>query len=295
MKKYSNFAIVISFFGLWITSIFSMEKQIFLGFSFIMSFGILHGANDLLIIKNLNTDTKSKNFTKLLLQYLLTVFSGGLLFFIAPSLILLFFILISGYHFGEQQLNYLSKNKDKIITQISQLLYGLLILFLLFTFNKNEVCTVINEITNRKFDKEFISYSLYVIIISFSICFIYLFKKNNQLRSKLLFELFYLIVFTILFKVASLIWGFAIYFIVWHSIPSIIDQVKFLYGDFNKINFIYYFKSAVLYWILSLIGLSIFYFVFSNEKLFNSLFFSFLAAITFPHVLVMLKMFYKNG
>ena len=97
-------------------------------------------------------------------------------------------------------------------------------------------------------------------------------------------------VFTIIFKVSTLIWGFTIYFIIWHSIPSIINQTKFLYGTFNYINFIKYIKAALFYWAISLVGLLFFYLLFQNIKLFNTLFFSFLAAITFPHVLVILEM-----
>ncbi len=294
MKQYPSFAIVVSFFGLWITSIFSSENQVFIGFSFILTFGILHGANDLLIIKNLLTENKAISFSKLLLYYIILVLLGGLLFFFAPTIVLLFFILVSGFHFGEQQLNYFDKKENQKMIQISQILYGLLILMLLFTFHKEEVHSIVAEITNREFNSDYINYGLYLVLIAFGICFSYVFMKYQELQNKLLLELFYLLVFTILFKVASLIWGFAIYFIIWHSIPSIIDQVKFLYGDFSKTNFINYFKSAALYWIVSLIGLAVFYFVFSDLKLFNSMFFSFLAAITFPHVLVILKMFGKK-
>ncbi|WP_310555632.1 Brp/Blh family beta-carotene 15,15'-dioxygenase, partial [Flavobacterium sp.] len=107
----------------------------------------------------------------------------------------------------------------------------------------------------------------------------------------ILLEVFYLLVFTIIFLSSSLIWGFAIYFIIWHSIPSMIDQIKYLYIDVTFSNFKLYFKSAFFYWIASLFGIAILYYIFKDEKIFNALFFSFLAAITFPHVLVILKMF----
>ena len=51
MSKISKISIIASFFGLWIVSFFSNKIQIFLGFSLIFTFGILHGANDLLLIK----------------------------------------------------------------------------------------------------------------------------------------------------------------------------------------------------------------------------------------------------
>ena len=100
----------------------------------------------------------------------------------------------------------------------------------------------------------------------------------------------YLLVFAVLFKVGSLIWGFALYFIFWHSIPSLQDQIKFLYGNYSFDNFKLYFKVAFIYWIISLLGIVILYLLFKDETLFDALFFSFLAAITFPHAFVILKM-----
>ena len=93
---------------------------------------------------------------------------------------------------------------------------------------------------------------------------------------------------------ASLIWGFAIFFIIWHSVPSIMDQIKFLYNEVNLENFKAYFKSAFLYWIASLFGIAVLYFIFKDEKIFNALFFSALASITFPHAFVIVNMYKKN-
>jgi Brp/Blh family beta-carotene 15,15'-monooxygenase len=103
------------------------------------------------------------------------------------------------------------------------------------------------------------------------------------------------LVFALIFSSSGLIWGFAIFFIFWHSIPSMIDQIQFLYRDVTFGNFKLYFKSAFLYWIASLFGLTFLYFIFKDEKIFNALFFSFLAAITFPHTLVILKMFGRKS
>jgi hypothetical protein len=87
---------------------------------------------------------------------------------------------------------------------------------------------------------------------------------------------------------------FAIYFIIWHSIPSILDQMKFIYGSFTLSNFIAHYRNAFAYWLASLfgIGLSISYL---EMRRYLMLFFSFSAAITFPHVLVILKMMHKKN
>jgi Brp/Blh family beta-carotene 15,15'-monooxygenase len=103
-----------------------------------------------------------------------------------------------------------------------------------------------------------------------------------------------LLVFAIIFKASSLIWGFALYFILWHSIPSIIEQMNFLYSNLSIQNFISYCKSAAVYWVISIVGIILLYLLLKDKKLFNAIFFSFLAAITFPHVIVITKIFNKK-
>jgi hypothetical protein len=73
MQKNSNFAIVASFIGLWINSFFSNKFQLIVGFILILSFGILHGANDLALIKNVNPNNKVQNFYKILLYYVIII------------------------------------------------------------------------------------------------------------------------------------------------------------------------------------------------------------------------------
>ena len=51
MSKIANLSILSSFLGLWLTSYMKNETQIIVGFILILSFGIVHGANDLLLIK----------------------------------------------------------------------------------------------------------------------------------------------------------------------------------------------------------------------------------------------------
>jgi Brp/Blh family beta-carotene 15,15'-monooxygenase len=283
MLKYSNFAIVASFFGLWLDSFISNKAQVIVGFILILTFGILHGANDLLLIKNFNSNKKELSFIKLLGYYLLVVGFGAFMFWIVPWLALLLFILISGYHFGEQQW----QNLEKSITfKIFEFTYGLFILFLLFIFHIKEVQEVIKNITSISIPERFFSLGLIITALIMVILGIHFIRKIKLFKKKWFVEVFYLIVFAIIFRVSSLIWGFAIYFILWHSIPSIINQVIYLNGKFNVKNFSLYVKTAFLYWFVSLIGIAVLYFLFKDIKIFNALFFSFLAAITFPHVLV---------
>ena len=289
--KYSNFAIVLSFFGLWLDSFISNNAQIIVGFALILSFGVLHGANDLLLIKNIDSNKEKLSLLKLLLYYIIVVAFGALMFWIIPWFALLLFIVVSGYHFGEQQFQNTEKS---ILFKTFEFIYGLFILMLLFIFHIKEVQEVIKNITSISISESYFSVGLTLTTLTLIVLGFYFSRKLIEFRSKWILETFYLLVFTIIFKVSSLIWGFAIYFILWHSIPSIINQVIYLNGEFNRKNFGIYIKSAFAYWLISLIGIATLYLLFKDVKIFNALFFSFLAAITFPHVLVIYILFKKK-
>ncbi len=293
--RYSNFAIVASFFGLWINSFFSSDIQLYLGFILIFSFGILHGANDVALISNVNNTNTTLRFSQILTYYVVIVVAGAAMFYLVPWLALALFILVSGYHFGEQQWNEKLKIENKPIKLIFQMVYGLLVLFLLFTFHTSEVRDIVYAITMKTIPLPYFSIIFKVIVALYVVLCTYVYWKMRSFQLYFIVELFYLIVFAILFKASSLIWGFALYFILWHSIPSIIDQIKFLHGHASFKNFKLYFRAAFVYWVASLLGITMLYLIFKEQKIFNALFFSFLASITFPHVLVIQKMFgYKR-
>jgi Brp/Blh family beta-carotene 15,15'-monooxygenase len=289
--KYFNFAIVASFFCLWLDSLLSNNAQIIVGFILILSFGILHGANDLLLIKKIDFNKEEMSIQKTLFYYILVVAIGSLLFWIIPWFALLLFIIVSGYHFGEQQWQNLEKSS---LFKLFEFTYGLFILMLLFIFHIKEVQVVIQNITSVVIPENYFIIGLGINIVLLVTLGIYFYRKLIDFKNRILLEAFYLLVFTVIFRVSSLIWGFAIYFIIWHSIPSIINQINYLNGEINWKNFGKYIKSAFVYWIISLIGIAILYFLFKDIKIFNALFFSFLAAITFPHVLVIFILFKKK-
>lgn len=290
MLKITKLSILLSFLGLWLTSFLKNETQLIVGFLLILSFGIAHGANDLLLIKKIYEE-REKSYWKSLLEYLITIFIAILLFSFIPWLAMLLFIIVSSYHFGEQHWENKYIHDNKIANTLFHIIYGLFILLLLFHFHDKEVINIMLGITGIDF--RFISISSllkcngYLLIAIFS----YNYFTNKLFQKIVAIELLYLLVFAIIFKVGSLIWAFAIYFIFWHSIPSLLDQIKFLFGEVSIFSFKSYCKSAFLYWLISIVGILALYFLLKDYKIFDSIFFSFLAAITFPHVIVIERMF----
>lgn len=293
MKIIYGFSIVSSFFGLWITSLLPKSFELVLGFVLIFSFGMIHGSNDILIIKRLSNAPKD-NFLKVLLTYLFVVSLAIIFFYFVPELALLFFVLFSSYHFGEQHWENKMNNLSERLKRVFFFSYGLLILYLVFYFNIESVIGIIYDITGFKIINIYTSEVIPILIVVLSlISSVAIYKKNIDIKS-FLREIFLILVLSIIFNASSLIWGFTIYFIIWHSIPSLVDQISFIYGSFNKSNILRYTKDALPFWLVSILGIFILFLVFKDEKHFHSLFFAFIAAVTFPHAIVMLEMFSKK-
>ena len=291
MNKIINISIVLSFAGLWVTSMFSGDFEIALGFILIFTFGILHGSNDILLIGSISNSTVKQPFVKVLSIYLLTVGLAVVTFYFLPTLALSLFVLFSAFHFGEQHWEHQKLNLSESFSKFFYLVYGFLVLTLLFILNPEETIEVVNAITGKTLTFDHLLYTFLVTLSLFVIAVISILINQKQHLNLILKELFLLLVLVIIFKVSTLIWAFTIYFIFWHSIPSLFEQVQFIYGKFDKPSFFKYCKNAFPYWMISLIGIAIVYFVFKDNTIFYALFFSFIAAVTFPHALVITKMF----
>ena len=294
MKLIYSFSIVSSFVGLWITSLLPESFELILGFILIFTFGMIHGSNDLMIVNRLSNSNNSKFFS-ILLTYMFVVSSAIVIFYLVPVLALSLFVLFSAYHFGEQHWEETLNEFNSYLKRIFFFCYGMLILFMIFNFNPDKVVEIIYEITSYSLLE---IYSSEVIITLVSVLFLLISYGlyNNSIKMPfVLRELALLLILGIVFKASSLIWGFTIYFILWHSIPSLLDQITFIFGDLEKKSIFKYAIAALPYWLISLIGISVLFLIFKNEKHFYSLFFAFIAAVTFPHAIVMLKMFTKKS
>jgi len=279
----SRLIIFSTIFCIILSLIFSDFYLNILAFSGILTFGIIHGANDLMLIKEVS---KNYNFKLQFFYYIIMVGGFFLFFYKIPALALITFVLLSSYHFGEHQWTLFEKTKNHSIKPF-YFFYGLTIFSLIFYFNLNQVTEIIFDITKTQLSESFF---FYLLISSSLITFLISLFIYKHLKNQFITQIILLILLIITFKNSGLIWSFGIYFIFWHSIPSIKEQTIFIYGKAEKQSILNYFKKALLYWLLSIIVLLITYYFFrdSQSKLL-SIFFSFLAAITFPHTFVVSK------
>ena len=279
--KYYHIGIITTLVSILFAIVIPFAYSDLIGSLLIITLGILHGANDLEIISK-NRLLNSKNFfIKSLIIYVGVVLLGGLFFFFLPSIALFTFILFSSYHFGEQHW----EDRLKLSTSHSFFftLYGAFIFFLIFITQYKDVALVIEKISGVLLPYEFFLWSL----IFTGMLLLFIMMIIPSLRESLIKELFLLGLLYLLFHFSSLLFSFAFYFVVWHSIPSLKEQINYLYGDLKKTSIKKYLKASLLYWIASLVflGLILNYIDF-NADYFLPMFFSFLAAITFPHTIV---------
>ena len=283
LKKYQfhiYITLAFTFLGIWL----NVWIQALIAFFMIFSLGIIHGANDLQLIQK-KTQKKSKNFFfATLLIYIGVVVAGIALFYLLPSFGLLFFVGFSAFHFGEQHLE--SKLEVELSSFLKVLIYvgyGISLFGLLFTLQWDEVHQVIYLISGQFVSKQFTEAFFFIGLGLFVVSGLF----SPNLRGWLFFETVLLAFLGFFFSRVSLVLGFGIYFVIWHSLPSMQDQLTFLYPKDPQRNW-KYLKSSAPYWIISLIGLAGVYFFFDVQSVaFLPLFFSFLAAITFPHTVVM--------
>lgn len=258
--------------------------QLIIALFLIFSLGLIHGANDLQLIRKKTQNHSQIFFLKTLLLYIFIVLVGIGLFFFLPSFGLLFFVAFSAFHFGEQHLeSKIAIHTTSSLKSLIYIAYGCSLFGLLFTLQWDEVHQVIYQISGNYISKKVTETLFYV---GFGV-FLIIGMVIPSFRRWVFFEVLLLLFIGLLFSRVSLILGFGLYFVVWHSVPSMRDQLNFLYPNDSKSR-LKYLRSSTPYWLLSIIGLVNAYFFFDiRSTALLPLFFSFLAAITFPHTVVM--------
>ena len=287
IRNYENFMLFFTFFLFWVSIQFGEVVEDFIAYIMVISVGILHGANDLLILST--KEQKDKKLIKNLFIYIGIILLCVVIYLFSSFVAIVLFVVLSAYHFGEEHLSH-KINVNFVFNAVYFLSYGLFIFALLFYQSISDVDFIMKELTGETFSKIQIEITLIMSAISLSIGSIYLILTKRNESVLFLREFLYLVLLFLVFNTSSLILGFAIYFILWHSIPSIIHQIEFISGSLNKRNVVTYVKKALIYWVISIAGLLVLYQVLPEIKLLATVVFVILFAVTAPHTWVMHRM-----
>ena len=285
--NYQDFMIFFTFFLIWLSVQFGEIVEDSIAYILVVSVGILHGANDLLILSKMEDGKGS--FIRNLLIYIGIIALCALIYFLNPFVAIVLFILLSAYHFGEEHFGE-NLHQGPVFDFLFFTSYGLLLFSLLFYLSQDDVAVIMNQLAGKTFTETQILATLFsTSILVFGLAgYVILAKKETSVNFGR--ELFYLLVLLVVFNTSSLVLSFAIYFIFWHSIPSIIHQTKFISGDIDNNALLFYVKKAAVFWGISIVGLVVLYFLFPKATDLASVVFAILFAVTAPHTWVMYQM-----
>jgi beta-carotene 15,15'-dioxygenase len=199
---------------------------------FILLTGIPHGAIDHLVEKETaERQQKRFNLTFFLAKYVLTMFFYALVWFVLPSLSLLFFILMSAWHFGETDIE---KAPPTPLWNAARFTFGCFILSWILLFHAAEVTPILERISQN--NQAVAAVWLFLVAIknafliglaAFTSVFSYFGNKKNPIAfDKPRFLRLFLIV--VLTYFLPLLPAFALYFGGWHALCSFANIHEYL-------------------------------------------------------------------
>ena len=112
----------------------------------VVSIGLMHGATDhILYINSDVAEFKSKIPKSFIIKYLFILAAMGLVWLLFPTMALILFLLISAYHFGQTQLQYLEISESDWRKKFYYTSWGFLVLCLIVLLNLEESKALINS------------------------------------------------------------------------------------------------------------------------------------------------------
>lgn len=281
---------------------FSAAHQLYIFLAGIIILGVPHGAADLLVAMQ-NAGSGKRTFSKLRFfrTYLgrLVLFAAAIWFF--PIFGIMLFIIFAAYHFGETDLHHCKT--DTILGKLLVTTYGLVILSVLLLVHFYEVKPIVQMLQPGLESKGILNLIDSKRTIIMAVCgagFIFV-TMAYHLYYKILFQktdFWYLIRFGVILMIIfnlPLTMGFSFYFIVWHSVLSMINIFKYLRRD-NLVPFISILKQIGLYSFLAMVGILLIGLtgiMFLNSHTLMGYVFMGLAVLTAPHMQVMHDMYNK--
>ena len=250
-------------------------------FTLIATLGITHGSYD---IKKGQMITKFFNFKSIklfLILYILVALTIMTSWYILPNITLLIFLLISVYHFGNEEFEFFNIKTNFIVS----IFRGLMIIIAPLILHFEQTLYIFQSINLNINDKliYFMSdnYTLLFTFASVNVLFSLFTIDNIRNRFILLLDLLTLILINTIFEP---FFAFSLYFCFLHSKRNI-SKIRKYFMSLNSTNFGLVNLISIITFILFFI--SLIFLINENQITFsiNNTVFIGLAALTFPHIL----------
>lgn len=267
------YVMVLQLVCLFLATAFSDRILLFPAVVGLVVAGIPHGANDVLY----RALTPFASLPVFLAVYLGIMGAYALLWWWLPSLALLVFLAISVHHFG--QTTFESKHWYHPLA----IIWGVLFLAFPVVLHHEVAFGIFSEMVGDTLTLPN-AQVLKIVALSSLVGFLFLvwIKETKQMFFRVLVQWSVLLPFL---YVAPLIEGFLLAFVLWHAVPSMIQQWRF-YKSNNPTGSTVFTRTMVVYTAVSALFLLILYAVIDLTP---AVLFILLSLITLPHALVIHK------
>lgn len=259
--------------------------------------GIPHGALDHLVQQeNAQRSGKTFKLSVFLGRYLLNMLIYALAWYIFPSWSLFFFLLISGWHFGETDIA--ASPQQPLLTAAIRFLYGIFVLGWILLAHQTEVTPILLHLVPADgllFGKWLwlVNQRFWLLPLSgFMLLFLLVwngFYQHNPHQYKLTLQLLMLLLCTYFLPLLP---AFGLYFAGWHGLVTLFNIKGFIIGKNTTADKTLFkvWQTALPFSLLAITGLLLAgYLLPRYAPLFDPLplLFVFLSVITLPHMQVM--------
>ena len=209
--------------------------------------GVPHGAADHLLFEKMNISFfGARNKYSFLIKYIFLGFVFFIFWSFDPFKALLLFIAISIYHFGQEHFS--KFDPENIWSKISYILWGSFVLIFPLVWNAADTTKIITEITGITLPAitSFVQHWILSFLILGNIVLLVIhFRFNRISRTELIQQIIQILFLALIFLKLPLLLGFSIYFVFWHSLHAIKDQITFLKKSNSNYSGLTYLRDVI--------------------------------------------------
>ena len=269
------------------------NNLIILSLFLILTIGISHGSLDHIKGKKLLKILGFKSTAVFYFGYLMITLTTILMWIFFPKFLLFLFLIIASFHFGKEDSEFISKNKN---FELIYFLKGSLVITSPLLFHRDETMLIFQFLNFDISENILINYKILFLFIflSFISNILLSLNKSFEVKSLLLMDFLSII---ILNYFLNPVLAFTLYFCFLHSIRHSVSLIKKINKNIKK-GFPIFFKMALPLTIVTIIGYFFaLYFLNNynelNESIYKVIFIG-LASLAFPHILLE-YLLEKNG
>jgi Brp/Blh family beta-carotene 15,15'-monooxygenase len=276
-----------------------LQVQLALAVGMILLIGIPHGATDYLIFQNLSRPMwGSKEMTQFYFNYVLLMAAYAMLWWFIPAVALAVFLIISMYHFGQSNWNYIPF-ENKWWAYGTYLLWGGFVLLTPILWHYGSAAVIIESIIGYAMPviakpwREAFCIALFVANLWLTL---YYFIQHDISRRAFMDEIVNLFVLALLLINVPLLLAFTIYFVCWHSLSSMMDQIRFFRQQLTSYSLKDYMKNALPLSLVAIGSLGAFAYAQAqmNLPVNIGLVFIFISVVTLPHMLLIDRLYEES-